>query len=175
MKKADADRLLPYVRIAGPALKHFPARLSVDSGTRKYRRAFAKPAILDINIADTAAFIALWGIGSKLAQRIINFREKLGGFHTIEQVGETYGLSDSTFQQIRAFLDCPSPKLRIININTIDPSLLAKHPYIRWPLANAIIQYRDQHGAFSTVDQLLQLQLVTPEILGKIRPYLAVQ
>jgi competence ComEA-like helix-hairpin-helix protein len=175
LKKAEADRLFPYVRIAEAGRKYFPTQQRADSATRQYKREFTKPSILDINMADTTAFIALWGIGSKLAQRIINFREKLGGFYTIEQVGETYGLSDSTFEQIRAFLNCPSPQLRMININTADPSSLAKHPYIRWPLANAIIQFREQHGVFSTVDQLLQLQVVTPEILGKIRPYLAVQ
>jgi DNA uptake protein ComE-like DNA-binding protein len=41
---------------------------------------------VDINSADTSAFIALPGIGSKLAARIVNFRDKLGGFYSIEQV-----------------------------------------------------------------------------------------
>ena len=44
---------------------------------------------VDINTADTTAFISLPGIGSKLAARIVNFRDKLGGFYSIDQVGET--------------------------------------------------------------------------------------
>jgi DNA uptake protein ComE-like DNA-binding protein len=60
--------------------------------------------IIDINSADTTSFIALPGIGSKLAARIINFRDKLGGFYSVAQVGETFGLPDSTFQKIKQYL-----------------------------------------------------------------------
>ena len=52
---------------------------------------------MDVNSADTTALIDLPGIGSKLALRIINFREKLGGFYAIEQLKETYGLPDPAF------------------------------------------------------------------------------
>jgi competence ComEA-like helix-hairpin-helix protein len=56
---------------------------------------------VDINSADTTPFIALPGIGAKLAQRIIKFRDKLGGFYSIDQVAETFGLPDSTYQKIK--------------------------------------------------------------------------
>lgn len=178
LKKEEAARLVPYVRIQAvePAIKSSTAGFVTDSAAWKHKKgSFARPAVIDINMADTVALIALRGIGSKLAQRIIHFREKLGGFNAVEQVGETYGLPDSTFQQIREFLRCPSPTVRTININTTDVNTLRQHPYIRWPLANAIVQYREQHGAYGSVEQLLQINIVTPEILGKIRPYLAVQ
>jgi competence protein ComEA len=178
LKKEDCDRLLPYVQIENfePA-REVKERVFVhDSAAGGYSRpAFTKPAIVDINTADTAAFIALRGIGSKLANRIVLFREKLGGFYGVEQVGETYGLPDSTFQQIRAFLQCSATAVRAININTADVNTLKQHPYIRWPLANAIVQYRQQHGAYQSVDQLLQINIITPEVLRKISPYLAIE
>jgi competence protein ComEA len=65
-----------------------------------------KPIPIDINTADTAAFISLPGIGSKLANRIISFRTKLGGFNSIEQIKEVYGLRDSVFQIIQPLLIC---------------------------------------------------------------------
>ena len=64
----------------------------------------ARYSIIDVNTADTTAFISLPGIGSKLAARIITFREKLSGFYSVEQIGETYGLPDSTFQKIKQYL-----------------------------------------------------------------------
>ena len=64
----------------------------------------ARYSIIDVNTADTSAFISLPGIGSKLAARIVTFREKLGGFYSVEQIGETYGLPDSTFQKIKQWL-----------------------------------------------------------------------
>lgn len=178
LKKEEADRQAPYVRIQAedPGMKRLPVSYMADSGKRTYKREGpGKPAIIDINTADTGAFIALRGIGSKLAQRIVHFREKLGGFHSVEQVGETYGLPDSTFQQIRGLLQCGSTAIRTLNINSADAATLRQHPYIRWPLANAIVQYREQHGAYQSVDQLLQINIISAEILEKLRPYLAIQ
>jgi competence protein ComEA len=59
---------------------------------------------ININAADTSAFSTLPGIGSKLANRIITFREKLGGFYSANQVAEVYGLPDSTFLKIKPYL-----------------------------------------------------------------------
>jgi DNA uptake protein ComE-like DNA-binding protein len=56
---------------------------------------------VDINKSDSSTWMALPGIGVKLSQRIIAFREKLGGFYDINQVGETYGLADSVFQKLK--------------------------------------------------------------------------
>ena len=62
-----------------------------------------------------------------------------------------------------------------ININTADVNTLKQHPYIRWNVANAIVQYRQQHGVFSTREQLQQIVLVTPELYQKIEQYIAVE
>ncbi|MBO9571783.1 MAG: helix-hairpin-helix domain-containing protein, partial [Chitinophagaceae bacterium] len=69
------------------------------------KQRFAKPAFpIDINTADTTAFISLPGIGSKLANRIVSFRSKLGGFNSVEQIRQVYGLRDSVFQLIYPML-----------------------------------------------------------------------
>ncbi|MEP7278208.1 MAG: helix-hairpin-helix domain-containing protein [Bacteroidota bacterium] len=178
--KDDYERLLPYVQIAA-------VRGAEDKNKQEQReyKSAGKPVyvpphppavtVIDINAADTTAFIALPGIGSKLALRIINFRNKLGGFYSVQQVAETYGLPDSTFQAIQGLLRCANPVIHQLDINTADANTLRQHPYIRWNLANAIVQYRAQHGNFVSVEDLRQLALVTPEILQKIKPYVTVQ
>jgi DNA uptake protein ComE-like DNA-binding protein len=167
LKKADFDRLMPYIRIAAPALSYNPEKPPV-----KYVKA--PPTIIDINQADTAAFIALPGIGSKLANRIVNFRQKLGGFYSVQQVGETFGLPDSTFQLIQPRLQCAAAVLQKLNINTADANTLKQHPYIRWNIANAIVQYRQQHGLFHSAEELQQIVLITPELYQKIAMYITV-
>lgn len=127
---------------------------------------------VNINDSDTSAFIALPGIGSKLAARIVSFREKLGGFHSIEQIRETYGLSDSTFQKIRPYL-IEGGEIRKININTITKEELKKHPYFNWNLVNAIIEYRNQHGNFKTIDELKNIVLIDKNTFQKIMYYLS--
>jgi competence protein ComEA len=168
LKKAEFDRLAPYIQIAAPAPFSNTAKPPV-----KYVKA--PPVIIDINQADTAAFISLPGIGNKLASRIVNFRTKLGGFCSVQQVGETFGLPDSTFQLIKPRLQCAPVVLQKINLNTADVNALKQHPYIRWNIANAIVQYRQQHGVFHTADELQQIVLITPELYQKIAAYVTVE
>ena len=132
-------------------------------------------SIVDINNADTTALIALPGIGSKLAFRIINFRDKLGGFYSVAQVGETFGLPDSTFQKIKQYLKLDNGLVRKININTATVDELKVHPYIKWALANPIIAYRNEHGLFSKVEDIKRVMAVTDEVYNKIVPYLTVE
>ncbi len=167
----EINRLLPFIQIAQNDKKSFDNHLFSNN---KYEKAPYIPSLTDINTADTIALIGLPGIGSKLAQRIVNFREKLGGFYSIEQVGETFGLADSTYQKIKNRLTILNTTVRQININTASVDQLKIHPYLRFNVANAIIQYRSQHGDFSTVEDLRKVMLITEDIFKKVRPYLKI-
>jgi competence protein ComEA len=161
-------RLEPYIRIEQDkevTTNSSPIVATPLTQSRSY-------STVDINTADTSAFIALPGIGSKLASRIVNFREKLGGFYAIEQVGETFGLADSVFQKIKPRLQLNTVSIKKININTASIDELKQHPYIRFALAKAIIAYRDQHGAFGKMEDLKKINVITEEVYAKIYPYL---
>lgn len=172
LRKQDYERLLPYVRIpranaAQPKEENiYPAAFA--TGHAKYNAN-----VVDINAADTAAFIALPGIGSKLANRIVGFRQKLGGFYSVNQMAEVYGLSDSVFRQVKPFLQCDAGVIQRININTAGIDELKAHPYIKYQVGNAVIQYRLQHGKFLDMDDLKQVHLVTDELLQKLSPYIS--
>jgi competence protein ComEA len=171
----EADRLLPYVRIKETT------PTTTTTYTRKEPENIAPtrpslPRVVDINAADTTAYIALPGIGNKLAARIITFRDRLGGFYSIEQVGETYGLPDSTFQKIKSRLTVsPNPVLTKLNVNTLDANGLKANPYIRWNVANAIVQYRQQHGNYTSLNDLKKIALIDEQLWAKIQPYLVVE
>jgi competence protein ComEA len=136
-----------------------------------YQTAERKTIEVNINKDDTAAFISLPGIGSKLAARIISFREKLGGFYSIDQLGETYGLADSVFKKIRPYLKVDG-SLKKLNLNTASKEELKTHPYIKWNLANAIVEYRNQHGNFKSLEELKNISLVDEVTFNKILHYL---
>ena len=127
----------------------------------------------DINAADTSAFIALPGIGSKLASRIILFREKLGGFYDVRQIGEVYGLQDSVFRKISPMLKCDPNNIRKIDINSVEKETLKVHPYIRWQMANALVAYREQHGSFHSADDISKLENVDIDAVKKMMPYIS--
>jgi competence ComEA-like helix-hairpin-helix protein len=169
-------RLKPYVKIENQYStdKSKEEKHETETGKNFVEHVSKKPGSIDINEADTSAFIALPGIGSKLANRIISFREKLGGFYAIEQIGEIYNLPDSTFQKIKPFLKIGNSEVKKININTADAATLKSHPYIKWNLANAIVQYRSQHGDYKSVEDLKQIAIITPDIFQKMAPYLRI-
>jgi len=143
-----------------------------DFEKKTHTKPEKKVLVVNINEADTSDFIALPGIGGKLAARIVNFRDKLGGFYSVEQVGETYGLPDSTFQKIKILLQLSSP-VKKFNINTATKDELKSHPYIKWNLANAIVEYRNQHGAYKSLDELKKIALIDEATFERIVHYLS--
>lgn len=168
LRPDEFQRLFPFIKIeiAKPTT---PGEMgSLINPSLRY-------SIIEVNKADTTAFIVLPGIGSRLAARIINFREKLGGFYSIDQVGETFGLPDSTFQKIKQFLKLDKTFIRKININIATVDELKAHPYIKYNLANPIIAYRNEHGNFNNVEEIKQIMVVSEEIYKKISPYLSTQ
>ena len=174
LRKEEVERLLPYVKI--PA-RPSPVYTNYKNGDadKYYEKQKYAIANVDINLGDTTAFISLPGIGGKLATRIVAFREKLGGFYAIEQVAETFGLPDSTYKKIKDKLVMANPTVKKININNATVDELKTHPYIRYNIANAIVQYRLQHGSYKDINDIKKIMLVTDEIYNKAAPYLAVK
>ncbi|RYY68882.1 MAG: helix-hairpin-helix domain-containing protein [Chitinophagaceae bacterium] len=172
----EVERLMPYVNIVASESNH-------PSSLKNFSHDFSKPLKydsrrnyepVDINNSDTLAWMALPGIGPKLSQRIVNFRDKLGGFYSIEQVGETFGLPDSTFQKIKPLLQL-SGDLKKIQINKASIDELKSHPYIRYQLGNALFQYRVQHGDFKNIADIKKIMIVDEAIYNKISPYISIE
>ena len=172
----EFERIAPYIKIeSGVGTNNDKDFTDKDPTENQPAKTYApRYSVVDINSADTTALIALPGIGSKLSLRIINFRDKLGGFYSVNQVGETFGLADSTFQKIKQYLKLENTSVRKININTATVDELKIHPYIKYSLANPIIAYRNEHGLFAKLEDLKKIMAVTDEIYNKIIPYLTI-
>ena len=169
MSDALKQRLMAYVDIA-PQENKYPANNYKPYEKTPYVKKVIAP--IDINAADSAAYESLPGIGGGFARRIINFRNKLGGFYKVEQVAETFGLPDSTYQKAKPFLLFNGSGFVKININKATADELKNHPYIRWQLANIIINYRTQHGDYKSVEDLKKIMTIDAETYNKISPYL---
>lgn len=184
LSSKTADRLIPMVRIKQKKVleEKYPVQYNnyKDSQTdRKTYKAFTykkkEMVPVDINSDDSAAFRALPGIGFALTKRIMAYRTKLGGFHAVNQVGETYFLEDTVFQKIKKWLFVNNPSISKININNADFDGLNSHPYISFQIARVIIEYRKQHGSYSQVSDLKKIMLISDELFQKIAPYLTVE
>lgn len=163
------EELRPWVRI--------PKKPDTEKPTGAFKpyqqeRTRSSLSILGINSADTSAWIALPGIGSKLASRIVAYREKLGGFYSIAQLREVYGISDSVFQKMQTRLQEEPALLQKMDVNTVTEKDLGTHPYFRGKLATLLSAYRQQHGAFKNLEALKNIPAITDDIFQKISPYL---
>jgi competence protein ComEA len=173
LRNDEKDRLVPYVRIVGMEEKTYT---NYSSNYQPYeKKVYEKKAIavVDINAGDSAAFDGLPGIGAGFSRRIIKFRDKLGGFYKVEQVAETFGLPDSVFQKIKPYLKIEAENITKININSATEEELKAHPYIRWQLAKIISEYKKQHGAYKTLNDLKKIMAINEETFQKITPYLS--
>lgn len=165
----DVTRLIPFVHIR-EVQKEYPSFNSPR--IHSYHKREIEP--FNINLADSTQLDDLPGIGGHLAKRILSFREKLGGFYNVQQVSETYGLPDSTFQKMKTKLFIGNDGLKKININMATVEQLKAHPYIRYALANAIVQYRNQHGNFAAVSDIKKIMVMSDLIYQRLSPYLVV-
>lgn len=178
LSAGDVAILTPFVRIPSAADRQpfrtrdrdsvrFPARGGVGHA------GLSPPPGLEVNAADSPAWVRLPGIGPGWASRILRFRRSLGGFASVGQVAETYGLPDSVFLSIRPYLSIDTPlRIATIDINHATAEQLAGHPYLSHRVARAIVAYRERHGAFGRVEELGRLALMSPELMERIRPYL---
>lgn len=177
LRENDYERLAPYITIARTQTT-VPSAIQNQSQTQTSPQSYPKSqpsySIIEINIANKEALIQLPGIGNTFATRIINFRDKLGGFYSVEQVKETYGLPDSTFQKIKSKLRADESVLKKVNINTATIEELKAHPYLR-PIANVLVNYRKEHGDFTNLLQLKNTTVITDEIYTRVFHYLTIQ
>lgn len=160
LRPEDYARLEPYIQIA-----------QLQSVPRKAYQPRRNVQIL-INQATAAEWAELYGIGPVLSRRIVEFRERLGGFYQIDQVAETYGLPDSTWQRIEPKLLLEQP-IRKILFDTASVEGLARHPYIRWKTARLLVAFREQHWPIRAATQLEEMRALPPEVLVKLAPYLS--
>lgn len=129
--------------------------------------------IVDLNTATLEDLESLNGIGSVLAERIVKFRESLGGFISSEQLKDCYGITPETYEKIKPQLQA-SGTLKIIPINEIDLTSFS-HPYLNKKMSKMIEAYKDHHGPFSNADELRKVYPPDTGWCNKILPYLSFQ
>lgn len=98
--------------------------------------------LLDINLADSAAFDALPGIGGFFAGRMVKYREELGGYSCSEQLMEIWKFDSLRFNGLKDLIFCSEPSSPL-DLWGADEETLRAHPHIRnRHTARSIVLYR---------------------------------
>ena len=127
--------------------------------------------VIDLNSADSIQLKQLPGIGSVLSKRIVKYRDLLGGFYSVNQLKEVYGLSEQTIRQIEGKVKLDNSKIRKIDLNFADADELSKHPYLKKKLATQIVKFRTKNGSLRDFSVLRDSMILNIDEYNRIKPY----
>ncbi len=138
--------------------------------TGKFRQA----ARLELNTIDSATLVRVPGIGGGTARAILQYRERLGGYFSAEQIREKVkweGAQKHLDDWCENWFWADEQLIQKIQINKLTFKELLKHPYLNYEDVKAIIRWRDRHGAVRGVEDLRQLGLADSTKLASLLHY----
>ncbi|WP_343696999.1 helix-hairpin-helix domain-containing protein [Flavobacterium sp.] len=113
----------------------------------------------DINQASQEDLIAIYGIGDALSSRILKQKEILGGFVSMEQLEDVWGLSPEVIAQLNSHFKVIMPSgFKKIAINDATLKELSQFPYFKYSLAKQIVTYRSMNGNFNNIEDLIKIK-----------------
>ena len=149
-----------------PHLK-FPEYVSI-------KQKKAPPKIkLQLNTATSEQFQKVYGVGPVLAERILEMRSVLGGFRSVDQLEDVWGLPHETLVRIRRMFSLDTvPNQSLIDFNTASINQLADNYYISNGLASRMVAYRSRYGQVKDFYQMAQSLEIDSVRIARIALYL---
>ncbi len=128
---------------------------------------------IDINTCSFAQLMRLDSIETKIAGRILKYRDKLGGFHSIKQLEEVYEMPLNDLEKWVPRLTISPVELPKVSINFASVDELAKLPYLSPKQAKTLKNYINQHGAIINKTDLEPIKILDDALIAKLDPYLS--
>ncbi|WP_281237736.1 ComEA family DNA-binding protein [Flavobacterium praedii] len=158
----------------------FPDWVNRNKETKVYKYgqhlAFSKKekiVLIDINQASKEDLIKINGIGEAISIRILTQKEKLGGFVSMEQLKEVWGLPPEVILNLNTHFVISKPTtLHKININNASLKELSQFFYFKYDLAKQIVKYRSMYGDFKNIEDLIKINGFPVEKANYIALYL---
>lgn len=158
----DLYKLLePYIKIDLPRV--------TDVHPDVIKTELSKP--LELNSADSSQLMEVKGLNRTVVRSILRFRTASGGFVTIGQLRELYGMTEDMYSTISRQLTVDSTAINKIKVNTASVDKLRSHPYLDFYQAKAIYEYRRRKGKLKKHQELTVLDELDPETLQKMEDY----
>jgi len=184
------DSLVPYILIRDPGKEQesVPGRkksaakepVKDQVSQRDKAKAEAVAVVVDafkpieINSADSCLLMTIPGIGKVLGPRIVKYRNLLGGFRSVSQLEEVYGIDKALLDNISKYIRTDSMLIRTIDLNRAGYVELIRHPYISRKNTEDILSYRRLEGYIPSLGLLVRNNILSDSLLKELGPYLVV-
>tara|TARA_R110002111_G_scaffold25789_2_gene56238 strand:+ start:1606 stop:2493 length:888 start_codon:yes stop_codon:yes gene_type:complete len=115
---------------------------------------------VDLNLATANQLKKVYGVGEKLSERIIKYRDKYkGGFISDVQLSEVYGLSPEVIDRIKNDFTVKTPRaIKTYNLNTATRDELVTIQFIDYEVAHNIIEERTLRDGFKSIEELTKVE-----------------
>lgn len=140
---------------------------SVAKGKYSARRV---PRLVNLNRADSAELVALYGVGAYTAMRILNYRERLGSFAYVEQLLEVKGMDSARFAAIEQDVVVREEEIKRFSLDTVSEAFMRRNPYIGAYAAQGIVIMRSL-GVHITPMMLYKEKILSLERARKLMFY----
>jgi competence ComEA-like helix-hairpin-helix protein len=184
LSESEFGALEPYIRInqvsklsayaeedATSVKKKKDKSKAINKGVRNKK----KNVVISINMNSASAkeWQSISGIGPVLSKRIVKFRDKLGGFHSKEQLAQVYGMEEN-YEKFISFLTLTKDSHKRLNIYTASEKELSKHLFISYKTAKQIKEAVKDKPEIR-MENLMEIDGIDKKALGKAMPYLILQ
>lgn len=143
---------------------HFP-----ESGFAKKE----KIVVIDINQATKEDLIKIYGVGEAISMRILKFKESLGGFVSMNQMNDVWGLSPEVIENLNIHFKVSGYcNLKKIDINNASIKELSQFPYFNYQVAKQIVTFRSMNGDLKNADDLTKIKGLSIDKANIIALYL---
>jgi len=130
--------------------------------------------LVELNSATKEQLVSIKGIGEVYANRIIKYRDMLGGYYIKNQLLEVYGIDSIKYLSISKQINIDTSLIAKIDLNKANFKTLIKHPYVNKYETKAILKYKEIIGEFTEFEQIHENNLLSKEELNKLKPYLSI-
>ena len=172
------EELKPYIRISDSFVPKPTMRKSESPKTSwksekkdTFQRQFKYPegTLVAVNGADTTELKKIPGIGSGISKMIVAYRERLGGFYSLEQLAEVKFVTPELLE----WFTLDEVEVRKLSINKASLEELRVHPYINYYQAKVMVEHRRKKGKITSLSQLSLYEEFTEKDLQRIFPYIS--
>lgn len=156
-----------------PSQKKYTPKPRFTKSASTFAQKFQGGTIVELNSADTLVLKKVPGIGTTFANRIVKYRDLLGGYYTVSQLREVYGIDEEKYTELSVWFEADTSGIRKLAVNHFDFDTLSRHPYLSYKQARVITRMRERKGALSSWESLNLLEEFTEADKIRLKPYLS--